>query len=150
MTRAWVVEIEVGGHPSPGSVARPSESRSVPAGEDGGWSMSLRVDAADPLQAASRALDLLRPGEPVTRLQVLTVADAERELVTPRLPDLVGVLDIQELGGLRTKQRALQVTQLADFPPPALVTRAGRLWVRTAVESFLSRWPRRTGRPPRT
>jgi len=150
MTQAWVVELEVGGNPSPGSGAGPSESRPARSVEDRGRSMSLRVDAADPLQAARRALDLLRPDGPITRLQVLTVAEAERELVRPRLPDLVGVLDIQELAGLRTKQRALQVTQLPDFPPPALVTRAGRLWVRTAVESFLSRWPRRVGRPPRT
>lgn len=142
MTQAWVVEIEVAGNHSPDSVAPPSESRSVP--------MSLRVDAADPLQAASRALELLNPGGPVTRLQVLTAAEAEQQLVSPRLPDLVGVLDVQELAGLRTKQRTLQVTQLPDFPPPALVTRAGRLWVRAAVESFLSRWPRRPGRPPRT
>jgi hypothetical protein len=94
MTQEWVVEIEVGGHPSPRSVARPSASRSVAAGEDAGWSMSLRVDAANPLQAARRALELLRPGGPVTRLQVLTVAAAERQLVSPRLPDLVGMLDV--------------------------------------------------------
>ena len=54
----------------------------------------------------------------------------------------------QEMAGLRTKQRALQVTELAGFPPPALRTRAGRLWVRAAVEAFLGDWPRRRGRPP--
>jgi hypothetical protein len=148
MAQAWIVELEVAGHLSPDSVRRLSEMLSAPTADDRSWRTTLRIDARDPAQAARRALDVVQPDGPVVRLQVLTVSEAERQLVSPRLPDLVGVLDVQELAGLRTKQRALQVTRLPDFPLPALVTRAGRLWVRTAVERFLSEWPRRTGRPP--
>jgi hypothetical protein len=149
VAQAWIVELEVAGQLSPDSVTRLSELRLAPTTDDRSWRTTARIDARDPAHAARRALDLVRPEGQVIRLQVLTVAEAERQLVSPRLPDLVGVLDVQELAGLRTKQRALQVTRLPDFPPPALVTRAGRLWVRTAVERFLSQWPRRTGRPPR-
>jgi hypothetical protein len=63
--------------------------------------------------------------------------------------DLVGIVDIQELAGLGSKQRALQVTRLPTFPAPALETRSGRLWTRAAVVDFIRRWPRRPGRPRR-
>jgi hypothetical protein len=149
VAQAWIVELEVAGHLSADSITRLSELRLAPTTDDCSWRITAGVDARDAAHAARRALDLVQPDGPVVRLQVLTVAEAERQMVSPRLPDLVGVLDVKELAGLRTKQRALQVTRLPDFPPPALVTRAGRLWVRAAVERFLSQWPRRTGRPPR-
>jgi hypothetical protein len=48
---------------------------------------------------------------------------------------------------LGSKQRALQVTRLPALPEPGLESRAGQLWTRAAVEDFIHRWPRRSGRP---
>ena len=151
---AWIVEVRVIGQLSATSAARMRRRLSswqlTLAVEDDSWSARPQVDADDALRAVSQALELLEVPGPVVQVNAMTIEEAERQLASPRLPDLVGILDIQELAGLRTKQRAHQVTVLPGFPPPALATRAGRLWVRAAVERFLRQWPRRTGRPPKT
>ena len=118
--------------------------------EDDSWSARLHIDADDVLRAVSQALDVLEVSGPVVQVDAMTAEEAERHLASPTLPDLVGILDIQEPADLRTKQRAHQVTELPGFPPPALATRAGRLWVKVAVERFLGQWRRRPGRPAKT
>jgi hypothetical protein len=150
----WIVEVRVIGRLPAASAARMrrrlSSRQPTMTVEDDRWSARLQVNADDALRAVSQALDLLEVSGPVVRVDAMTVEETEHQLASPALPDLVGILDIQELAGLRTKQRAHQVTELPGFPPPALATRAGRLWTRAAVERFLRQWPRRPGRPPKT
>ncbi len=113
--------------------------------EEDGVRLVFRVQGELLAEAVAEALSRLGGQLPITRLSVMTLKELERG--RPQLPDLVGIVDIQELAGLGSKQRALQVTRLPAFPAPALETRAGRLWTRAAVEDFLRRWPRRPGRP---
>jgi hypothetical protein len=153
----WIVEVRVSGRLSATSAARMrrrlASCQPTLSVEEDSWSARVQVDTVDTVdafRAVSQALELLDVSGPVVRVEAMTAEEAERQLASPTLPDLVGILDIQELAGLRTKQRAHQVTELPGFPPPALATRAGRLWVRAAVERFLRQWPRRPGRPPKT
>jgi hypothetical protein len=107
--------------------------------------LGFRVQGESLAEAVAEAMSRLGGHLPIVRLSVMTLEELERE--RPQLPDLVGIVDIQELAGLGSRQRALQVTRLPAFPDPALKTRAGRLWARAAVDDFLRRWPRRPGRP---
>jgi hypothetical protein len=148
----WIVEARAAEHLSPSAARqlrrRLASRQTTLTVAENGWSVSVRLEADDAGEAVAELLALLDAGASIVRLEATTIAERERQLANPQLPDLVGVLDIQEMAGLRTKQRALQVTELAGFPPPALRTRAGRLWLREAVEAFLGEWPRRRGRPP--
>ncbi len=142
---SWSVEVSVRGEiPNRGNRRDRPDMVVVP--EPGGQLVRLTVEASDAGEAIGRALSLLGAGDRALRVEAMSVEQRERELEQPRLPDLLGIVDIQELAGLNSKQRALQVTALPSFPGPALETRAGRLWTRAAVERFLRYWPRRPGR----
>jgi hypothetical protein len=107
--------------------------------------LGFRVQGQSLAEAVAETMSRLGGHLPIVRLSVMTLEELDRERT--QLSDLVGIVDIQELAGLGSKQRALQVTRLPAFPEPALETRAGRLWTRAAVEDFIHRWPRRSGRP---
>jgi hypothetical protein len=143
LVTSWIVEARI----SP-AVVNALENDVLVTVEDGACSVRFQLDADGPLAAMASAAKMFERAGPIVRLVAMTIEEAERELTIPQVPDLVGILDIQEMAGLRTKQRALQVTGLPGFPPPAVKTRAGRLWVRPAVERFLAGWHRRPGRPP--
>jgi hypothetical protein len=115
--------------------------------DEDGIRLGFRLLAEQLTEAVAEALTLLGGQLTIVRLSVMTLAESQRKRERNQLPDVVGIVDIQELAGLGSKQRALQVTRLPTFPAPALETREGRLWTRTAVEEFLGRWPRRSGRP---
>lgn len=85
--------------------SRPSTWQPTLAVEDDSWSARLHIDADDVLRAVSQALDVLEVSGPVVQVDAMTAEEAERQLASPTLPDPVGILDIQELAGLRTKQR---------------------------------------------
>lgn len=55
--------------------------------------------------------------------------------------DLAGLTEIGEMLGV-SKQRAAQLTQRPDFPPPVSVLAAGRIWRRDDVE----KWAKANGR----
>jgi hypothetical protein len=148
----WIVEVRLSEQLSPAAVERVrhrlSRWRPSVTVEDDGCSVRVEVQADGPIYAIATTTRHLEGTGPIAHVAATTIDEAKRQVTSPHMPDLVGVLDIQEMAGLRTKQRALQITELASFPQPALKTRAGRLWTRTAVEHFLADWPRRTGRPP--
>ena len=148
----WIVEARMAEHLSAQAARQlrrrlASRQPTFTVAEDS-WSVGVQLEADSPNDAVAELLALLDAGAPIVHVEATTIAEWQRRLANPAMPDLVGIVDIQEMAGLRTKQRALQVTELAGFPPPALRTRAGRLWVRAAVEAFLGDWPRRRGRPP--
>jgi hypothetical protein len=149
---AWIVEARATQRLSPMAARRLrdrlSSCQAILTVEEDSWTLRLQLEAEDAAAAVAQLLALLDAGASIVRAEATTIAEWERRLSNPQLPDLVGIVDIQEMAGLRTKQRALQVTELAGFPQPALKTRAGRLWTREGVEAFLGRWPRRLGRPP--
>src|SRR5437868_9567735 len=68
--------------------------------EDVGHVVRLEL-AADDAAAAIAELASLLAGEPaIVRLTATTSSEWQRQLATPSLPDLVGILDIQEMAGL--------------------------------------------------
>jgi hypothetical protein len=149
---AWIVEARAMERLSPSAARRLrdrlSSWQAVLTVDEDSWTVRMHLEADNAAAAVAQQLALLDADASIVRVEATTIAEWERRLTNPQLPDLVGIVDIQEMAGLRTKQRALQVTELAGFPQPALKTRAGRLWTREDVEAFLDSWPRRRGRPP--
>jgi hypothetical protein len=89
-----------------------------------------------------------RPADPIG-VRVLTLEEYERELARPYGLDLVGLKEIAEI--LRvSKQRAADVAELPDFPPPVGTPAAGPMFTRESVVEFEKRWERKPGRPRKT
>ncbi len=108
-------------------------------------SFRLTIPASTPDGALVRAIREAGPGT-YLRMNVMSVEELEREIERPVVPDLVGAAEIGEMAGV-SRQRADQWTASEDFPPPAVKTRTGRLWIRVSVDRWLERAPRRAGRP---
>jgi hypothetical protein len=147
----WAVEARVGSRLTDeqlrGVRERLAGCRAEIVVEEEGVRLGFRVQAELLGDAVAQALSRLGGQLPIARLNLMTPKELERE--RPQLPDLLGIVEIQELAGLASKQRAFQVARLPGFPAPALETRAGRFWTRASVEDFLRCWPRRPGRPRR-
>jgi len=105
----------------------------------------LTVSAVTPEEALTRAIQVVGAGVYLS-INVMTVDELEREIEKPTVPDLVSAAEIGEMAGV-SRQRADQWADSSDFPPPAVTTRAGRLWLRVSVNRWLERTPRRVGRP---
>ncbi|GEM_PF-431702 len=105
----------------------------------------LTVPAKTPHDAITKAIQAIG-GVVVLGMNVMALEDLEREITKPVVPELVGAAEIGEMAGV-SRQRADQWTASSDFPPPAVKTKAGRLWVRVSVDRWLERTPRRSGRP---
>lgn len=114
------------------------------------------VDAGDPIDAATRAVEIFRacareaelPDAPIVRVEVMTAAELDRELARPAFPELVGIGEIAELLGV-TRQRASAVQTNREFPAPVAQLKSGPVWTRSSIGHFLESWQRRPGRPRR-
>ena len=112
------------------------------------WSATVTIQAATLRKATAAALELVEgaTGEKASGIEVLDVATHDHRLEQPTIPDLVGYAEIADLLGV-TQQRARQLADLAGFPAPAVVVRAGPLRVRSQVEGWAATWERKVGRP---
>lgn len=96
------------------------------------------------------------------RLTVLTIAAGfagkiiQAEVITQearlrrmdnkrRIPDIVGVAEIQDILQIKSRQQVGQMAARDGFPVPVAVLSAGRIWLRDDIETFKSNW-RRTPR----
>jgi hypothetical protein len=86
-----------------------------------------------------------KPADPVA-LRVLTLEEYERELARPFGLDLVGFKDIAVMLGV-SQQRAAQLAERPEFPPPIGRPAAGPVYTRDSVAAFAGSWQRKGGRP---
>jgi hypothetical protein len=98
---------------------------------------TLDEAAGNALHTAAAATGLLKP----IQLLLQTTADfvAQTEHPAPISLDLIGITEIaRELGVSR--QRAGQLADNPDFPPPVVRPASGRLYTRDSVKAFQKRW----------
>jgi hypothetical protein len=119
------------------------------------WDATLSVEATGAWEASNRGSDLLdkladkagMPHWPTVRVDVIRQDMLEAENRRPTLPELVSGPEAAEI--LRVSPQRLR--QLADghgsFPQPVYELRAGKLWLKDAIEAFDQRWDRKPGRP---
>ncbi len=63
-----------------------------------------------------------------------------------RMPEIVGVAEIQQILQVNTRQQVSQLAERPNFPRPVAQLTAGRIWLRHEIEEFKQTWHRRPGR----
>lgn len=112
-------------------------------------SIQMTVEAGDFMAAFQEAVRLIQelPYRVIpTGARVLTVADLQRELDEPPLPDLVGVAEVAEELQV-SKARVNELQDSPAFPEPIARLKSGPVWTRPSLTRFLESWERRPGRP---
>ncbi|GAA3803838.1 hypothetical protein GCM10022226_24530 [Sphaerisporangium flaviroseum] len=100
-----------------------------------------------PAEVTALAVDLGTDGRrdwPTADL--LLSALAQLACRDPDRRDLVGAVEAGEILGV-SRTRVHQLAERPDFPAPRYVVAAGKLWARSDIVAFDSRWNRRPGRP---
>lgn len=112
------------------------------------YSATVTIEANTLRQAVAAALELVEGStdQKATGIEVLDVATHDHRVEQPSIPELVGYAEIADLLGV-SQQRARQLPDLAGFPAPVVVVRAGPLRVRSQVEGWAATWQRKVGRP---
>lgn len=133
-----------------------AEYSAAVAGGQAGWAATISVDSDDPRDALDRAHSVVLgyaekaglPHWPLVHVEILTDDEADRELATPTLPDLVSGPEIVDLLGI-SRQRLHQLRDNPRFPEPLIDRPGATMWARAAIDNFAAAWERRPGRPRR-
>ena len=121
------------------------------------WDAIVTIPADSPRNAADRGATLIEemaakaglPPWPAVRVEAISQDVLAEQLDRPPLPDLVSTPEAAEILGV-SQQRLHQIAgENSDFPAPAYELRAGKLWLRPAINAFAER-KRRPGRPRKT
>jgi len=118
------------------------------------YSARLSVDVTPDQSASNVAVeefakardDAGLPAWPLVHLDMMTEEQLDAEPATPTFPDVAGVTEAAKMLGV-SKQRLIQLTDRPDFPAPMVRLAAGPVWLRSSIEAFERRWPRKPGRP---
>lgn len=120
----------------------------------GSWDAIVTVLASGPREAADTAATMIEawaakagmPGWPAVRVEAVRQDLLAEQLEHPSLPDLVSAPEAADILGVKPQRIHQLVIEHRDFPEPAYELRAGKLWLRAAVEAFAER-KRGPGRP---
>jgi hypothetical protein len=123
----------------------------------GSWDVTISVEAPDSPAAAARAVDLIAmyghkagmPPWPPVRIEAVRQDILDAENARPTLPELVSAPEAADILRVSPQRLHQLASENASFPEPMYDLRAGKLWLRAAVEAFASR-ERKPGRPRRT
>jgi hypothetical protein len=118
------------------------------------WDAIVTIPAGNPREAAEVAADMIEtcaakagmPAWPAVRVEAVRQDVLAEQLERPSLPDLVSAPEAADILGVRPQRLHQLVDERKDFPEPAYELRAGKLWLRTAIEAFAQR-KRQPGRP---
>ncbi|MGO9083108.1 MAG: hypothetical protein ACLQDY_29460 [Streptosporangiaceae bacterium] len=119
------------------------------------WDATVSVQAASAREAADRGAGLIEelagkvgmPMWPVVRAEAVRQDVLDAEIERPTLPELVSAPEAAEILGVSPQRVHELAAGHAGFPRPVYELRAGRLWLRRAIEVFGERWERKPGRP---
>lgn len=118
------------------------------------WDATVTVLAGNSrhaIEQGSRLIDEMAakaglPSWPAVHVEAIRQDVLAEQLAHPLLPDLVSAPEAADILGV-SAQRVHQIAaENIDFPEPVYELRAGRLWLRAAVQAFAER-KRLPGRP---
>jgi hypothetical protein len=120
----------------------------------GSWDAIVTIPADGAREAAEVAAHMIEawaakagmPAWPAVRVEAVRQDVLAEQLERPSLPDLVSAPEAADILGVRPQRLHQLVDERKDFPAPAYELRAGKLWLRTAIEAFAQR-KRQPGRP---
>jgi hypothetical protein len=79
-------------------------------------------------------------------VEVMTIAEADRQLAEPAFPELVGIAEVAEILEVKPP-RASKIAQLPAFPAPVARLASGPVWRAGDLSRFSETWSRKPGRP---
>lgn len=118
------------------------------------WDATVTIPADNSRQAIEQGSQLIEkmagkaglPSWPSVHVEAIRQDVLAEQLAHPSLPELVSAPEAAGILGV-SAQRVHQIaTENADFPEPAYELRAGKLWLRAAIQAFAER-KRLSGRP---
>src|SRR5262249_45645432 len=90
------------------------------------------------------------PCWPLVRLEAVREDVLDEEIGRPTLPDLVSVPEAAEILGVSPQRvHELAASGNREFPEPVYDLKAGKLWLRHAMEAYAEARDRKPGRPDR-
>ena len=118
------------------------------------WDATVTIAAINPRQAAEEGTQIIEyraaksglPSWPAVRIEAIRQDVLAEQLERPALPDLVSAPEAADILGVRPQRLHQLADERRDFPEPAYELRAGKLWLRAAIEAFAQR-KRQPGRP---
>jgi hypothetical protein len=129
----------------------------IVSGSDGRWEATVSLEEPDPVRAAAVAAALVEslatqagmPSWPAVRVEAIREDVLAEENARPTLPGLVSTPEAAEILGVTPQRLRELATGNRGFPAPVYELKAGKLWLRDAIEAFAERWDRKPGRPDR-
>ncbi|MEG0161478.1 MAG: hypothetical protein RR714_04140, partial [Aurantimicrobium sp.] len=124
----------------------------IPAVEDAHGTITATVDARTYSEATSKLPELIAAITKITgptEIEAVNLMSANKfhqELDHPLIPEVAALGEIAELAGV-TRQRANSLVKNKTFPAPITELKAGKLWLKPAVENWLQNWTRKPGAP---
>jgi hypothetical protein len=121
------------------------------------WDATVTISAASAREAADSGAYLIEamaakaglPSWPAVQVEVIRQDVLAEQLDRPLFPPLVSAPEAADILGVSTQRLHQLVSEHKDFPAPAYELRAGKLWLRPAIEAFAER-KRIPGRPRKT
>jgi len=118
------------------------------------WDATVTIDASNPHQAIDEGARIIEhwaaksgmPSWPTVLVEAIRQDVLAEQLARPTLPDLVSAPEAADILGVRPQRLHQLADERKDFPEPAYELRAGKLWLRAAIEAFAQR-KRQPGRP---
>lgn len=105
---------------------------------------SAVLDALDLFAKAVSVAGL--PTWPIVRVDAMTYAEQDAEILQPQMPELVGVSEVAAILDV-TRQRASELRSRQGFPAPVATLASGPVWLRPSLDRFVETWNRTAGRP---
>lgn len=120
----------------------------VASGTPGGdrFGTTLTVEAASPAEAVGSAVSRMPIAGEVLAAEVMTIEEADRRLVEPAFPEIVGMTEVAEMLGV-SRQRVSALRSRPEFPAPVQTLAAGPIWRKGDLTTFAEGWQRKPGRP---
>jgi hypothetical protein len=121
----------------------------------GSWDATISVQTRDAVDAAVQGFALIEkmaakagmPAWPTVRVEAVRQDVLEAENAKPTLPELVSGPEAAEILGVSPQRLHELANGNPAFPQPMYELRAGKLWLRDAIDTFARRWDRKPGRP---
>jgi hypothetical protein len=134
-----------------------TEHDGIVSSDDQQWNATISLEEPDPVRAAAVATALVEslaakagmPRWPAVRVEAVREDVLDEENARPNLPDLVSAPEAADILGVTSQRLHELAASNREFPEPLYELRAGKLWLRQAVEAFAEGWERKPGRPDR-
>ena len=115
----------------------------------GEWDLAFQVRAEDAQAAWSEGWSLIAQHFPnfASSLTEFRIRTGERFDADQLDDEFLGVKEVARALDVTPQRVSAMAKDLKRFPAPCAVLASGPVWRRSALDAFISEWPRRGGRP---